>query len=450
MDPAAVRRAESAWVVIGAAFFAVGLVAMACLGSSILTTGALVLAAFTCLVSMLGPERVGVLILIAGFFTAPYYKGVAPSPGSPYTATDALVLLGFVLLLPRLLRGRIELPLVYWIGAGLVLFAGLISSSASTHPMESFVALTFWMIVMVGLPVGFALWAPSLVVVDLLAASFVLGHIFSFGLGWLRGNVAGGRHAGLATHPNYFAEAGMLALTLLMYLAYRHFGRSVIRSWLIVAAIALCAATVQLSGSRAAIVVVVVLIVMIPLVERSALAGLVVGATAALVLLVLPLLASLAGEGSALDRLSGGGGAKLSDSARTLGFEEGLDRFLARPIQGNGLIDLFDIHNNFLEVAVAIGIFGLAGYLLVLYSFARPLLGSGRSRRLSYGVWAYIGFGATVPSLYDRSIWTVVALSVVAMVEYERMRLSREQVATAQPLTAAADPQHVSRPGRTT
>ncbi len=60
-------------------------------------------------------------------------------------------------------------------------------------------------------------------------------------------------------------------------------------------------------------------------------------------------------------------------------------------------MDLFDIHNNFVEVAVGIGVFGLAGYLLVLYAFAKPLFGHGEYRRLGYVVWGYIGFGATVP-----------------------------------------------------
>jgi hypothetical protein len=51
-----------------------------------------------------------------------------------------------------------------------------------------------------------------------------------------------------------------------------------------------------------------------------------------------------------------------------------------------------------------------------LLTFARPLLGLGEHRRLCYTVWAYVGFGATIPSLYDRSIWGPVALSVIAIV----------------------------------
>jgi hypothetical protein len=311
----------------------------------------------------------------------------------------------------------------------LVLTAGLLSSAASTSPLESYIALTFWMIVMIGLPVAFAMWGPSVVVIDVLACSFVVGQMFSFALGYVRGNEALGRHAGLATHPNYLAEGGMLALALLIYIAYRHFGRSWLWSTAILVAVVVCTASVHLSGSRAAIVVIAVLVLMIPFVERSAITGFVMAGLVALAILALPIIAGLAGQGSAIDRLTGGGGSTQSNSARTLGLDEGVDRFFGHPIMGDGLIDLFDIHNNFLEVAVAIGVLGLAGYLLVLYAFARPILGTGELRRLCYPVWGYIGFGATVPSLYDRSIWTVVALSVVAMVELERRRTDVDRAA---------------------
>jgi len=401
--------------------------------SLIATLIAVGLAGFVCVLSVIGPEKTGVLILMGGFFTAPWYKGAAPSPASPVTATDVLLFLGFALLLPRILSGKLKLPLVYWLGTMLVLIAGLIASAASVSPKESYLALTFWMIVVIGLPIAFSMWGPSLVVIDLLAVSFVLGQIFSFGAGYLKGYVALGRHAGMATHPNFFAEGGMLALALLIYLAYRHFGKSTLWSVGIVAGVVLCAATIHFSGSRAAILVVAVLVLMIPVVERKPLTAVVFAALIALAIAALPILADLAGRGSALDRLTGGGGASQSNTARTLGLDEGIDRFFANPFLGDGLIDLFDIHNNFVEVAVAIGIFGTAGYLLVLFSFARPILGRGELRRLCYPVWAYIGFGATVPSLYDRSSWTCIALSVVAMAEFERLRRARGESPPPEP-----------------
>lgn len=433
-------RIESALVVGGLGVLAALLVAMAAQGLSgdmLPTYVALGAAVFVALLSVLGAEKMGLLLLTGGFFTAPFYKGTGPSLESPVTATDALVLLGFMLLLPRVLAGRVRLPTIYWVGTSLVLVAGLVSSAASVDPVKSYISLVFWMIVMIGLPVTFAAWNPSLTVIDLLASSFVVGQMFSFAAGWAKGYIAQGRHGGLATHPNYFAEGGMLALALLVYLAYRHFGRSWLWSTAIVGATAVCAATVYLSGSRAALVVVAVLVLMIPFVERSALIGFVMALFVALAIVALPILTDMAGKGSALDRLTGGSGASQSDSARFLGLDEGIKRFLAHPIRGDGLVDLFDIHNNYLEVAVATGVFGLVGYLLVLYTFARPVLGPGRLRRLCYPVFAYIGFGATVPSLYDRSIWTVVSLSVVAMIEYERIKQERASAGTPEEPTTA-------------
>lgn len=390
-------------------------------GSMLLLLLAVGAAAFVALLAVIGAERMGYLMLIGAFGTAPMYKALAPSVGSPVTATDVLFVIAFTLLFPTLLRGHLRLPALYYVGVGLVLGSGLIASVFSADPLISSLSLFFWMAVMLGLPIAFGLLSPSPKLVDLLAAAFVAGQIFSFAYGAARGYVAQGRHAGYSTHPNYFAQAGMLSLALLIYLAYRHRDRWL---FLIVPAAGLCGATVVLSGSRAATVVVAVLVLMVPVVERSALTGFLLAMLGAITLLVLPIVADIGGEGSSLSRLAGGGGSSYSDSARTLGLDEGLDRFFEHPLRGTGLIDLFDIHNNFLEVAVAIGIFGLVGYLMVLYVFARPIFGTGDYRRLSYGVWAYIGFGATVPSLYDRSVWAVMALSVVAIVEHERRRIA--------------------------
>ena len=101
-------------------------------------------------------------------------------------------------------------------------------------------------------------------------------------------------------------------------------------------------------------------------------------------------------------------------------------------------------------MAVGIGIFGLAGYLLVLYAFAKPLFGHGEYRRLGYVVWGYIGFGATVPSLYDRSVWAVVALSAVAMTMPARGSHEDPEAPadSAIPLPPAADPARLGRRGQ--
>jgi hypothetical protein len=371
------------------------------------------LAAFAAVLAVLGTERTGMLMLIGAFFTAPMYKGLAPV-GSPITPTDLLFVAGFGLLFPQLLVRRMQLPLMYYAGVTIVFLTGLVASAASQKPGESFMSLGFWMIVMVGLPVAIGLWGPSARMVDVLALTFIGGQMFSLAYGVARGEQAGGRYAGLSTHPNYLAQAGLLAMALLLYLFHRHL-RDI--KWLLVLipSAVVVAASIWLSGSRAATVVAAVLILMIPIVERSAVMGFLLAAFVVLTILLLPLIVDMAGEGSSIARLAGDKQSEYSNQARSLGLQEGIDRFFAHPLRGDGIVDLYYIHNNFLEVALSIGVFGLAGYLMVLFVFARPLFGDSEFRRLGYPVWAYIGFGATVPSLYDRSIWAVVALSVVAL-----------------------------------
>jgi hypothetical protein len=413
-------RLASVQVYVAAAVLAALLVYVSTLGLvfMICAIGAAILVA---MLAFLGADRMGYLLLLGAFFTAPSYKGFAPSEGAPVTGTDLLFVAAFGLLLPTLMQGKVRLPTLYFLGVGLVLSTGLISSALSSDPLISFISLTFWMMVMIGLPVAISLLAPSGKLVDLMAAMFIAGQLFSMAYGIARGYVAQGRHAGFSTHPNYFAQAGMLALALCIYLGYRHRNRLLL---LIVPAAAACGVSVILSGSRAATLVVAVLVLMVPVVERSALTGFLLAALGALGFLLLPFIAGYAGSGSSIARLaSGDTSARYSNSERSLGIGEGIDRFFDHPLRGTGMIELYEIHNNFLEVAVAIGIFGLVGYLMVLYTFARPIFSLGEYRRLAYCVWGYIGFGATVPSLYDRSIWAVMALSVVAMIEHERLRL---------------------------
>ena len=127
------------------------------------------------------------------------------------------------------------------------------------------------------------------------------------------------------------------------------------------------------------------------------------------------MIARLADKGSVFSRLAGDSSAQMSNTARSVGLQDGVARFFDHPLRGTGLIDLFFIHNNFVEVAVGIGVFGFVGYLLVLYAFVKPLFGQSEFRRLGYVICGYIGFGATTPGLYDRCVWSVVALGAVAM-----------------------------------
>jgi len=375
--------------------------------------GAAVLAAVVLfLVITFGAVRVGTVTIMGALATAPMYKGLAPGTDAAVTPTDALFVIGFALLLPALLKGRVNLPISYVAGIALVVAAGTIATVLSDEQLFSGLALILWLMVLIGLPVAIGLWGPSPRMVDVLAWSYVAGHMFSqvAGIGLGRVNEAG-RHLGLTNHPNYFGQAGVMAFALLLYLWSRSTGR--LHRTAVLGAGAVAGMSVVLSGSRGALLVVAALVLMIPVVERSITSGLIWLLAGALLIISIPLIFSIAGDTPALDRLSGNTSSAGSDQIREAGLAAGWDRFWASPFFGDGLVDLFNIHNNYLEIAVGVGIFGLVGYLAVLYTFARPLFGHHELRRLCYPVWGYIGWGTFVPGIYDRSIWAPVALSAV-------------------------------------
>jgi O-antigen ligase len=399
-------------------------------------------AAYVLLLAFLGTERMAVLTLAAAFATAPMYKGLSPSLDSPVTPTDGLFVLGFGMLLPTVIMRRVHLPGLYFLGLMIIVITGSLASVLSADPLKSFIALTLWLMVMGALPIAIGLWSPGSRVIELLAWSYVFGHLISIAYSFIGGASAQGRHGGLAAHPNYYAQAGMMSIALLIYLFFRYQGRVMPRLAVLVAAAA-SLYSIDSSGSRAALVVTAVLVLMIPVVERSAITGFVWAMLGALAIVVVPLIIGITGEQSSLARLVGNTNSSLSDQERTAGLESGWDRFWARPLTGDGLLELFDIHNMFLEVAVAVGIFGLVGYLMVLFVFARPIFGHHPHRRLCYTVWAYIGFGATIPSLYDRSIWAAVSLSVVTIATAAR------SPGEETPTTPASDAEVADARGRT-
>ncbi len=434
-------RVENALATLGMVLLAVALVTLASQGliAIIVACG---IAAYALLLAFFGRERTAIFTVMLAFATAPMYKGLAPSAGSLVTATDGLMALGVMLLVPSLVHKRAELPGTFLAGGTIVFVMGCIASAICASPVKSMMTLILWVAVMIGLPAIFAIWRPTDLVVDLLCWSYVFGQMVSLAFALVHGPVSQGRYSGLATHFNYFAQGALIALCILLYQFYRY------RQWLVrivlVVAGAGCGASIYLSGSRAAMLVAAVLVLMIPVVERSAIIGFAYAIGGALFVIAIPILIDISGESSSLGRLLGGNSSNLSDQARALGRKTGIERFFDQPFLGTGLIDLFDIHNMYLEIAAGIGIFGLVGLLLVLFTFARPLFSDVPHRRLLYVAWAFIGFGATVPGFYDRSIWLPLALGVVAVMEY------RQRIPWFLQQTPAGIPPTALTPGRAT
>ena len=366
--------------------------------------------------AVVGRERMVVLVMLAVFATAPMYKGIAASPSAPITPTDMLLGVAVLLAAPTLITRRANLPFPYVIGLVVVLVVGFVASLLSIAPAESLLNLVQWTYVLAILPIFYVMWRPSGRVVRALVWGYVGGHLVSTGWAIIDGPLTNDRYLGLAHHPNAFAIGGMMSVAGLLYLWSEH--RSALARAGIAVAGLLCLWSVLASGSRASTLVIAGLILMIPFVERSALQGFTLAGLGALAVLSLPILADLAGEGSALARLTGAGDAGLADRERDAARESGFELFFEQPLIGHGFLDAnLILHDNLLEVAVAAGIFGLLGYLVMMFTLARPIIGFGRYRRLCYFVWAYLGVGAAIPSLWDLAIWVPMTLAFLAAVE---------------------------------
>jgi O-antigen ligase len=221
----------------------------------------------------------------------------------------------------------------------------------------------------------------------------------------------------------------MMSFALGLYLFNRRPGR--LYRLVVVGAMLASVASVLMSGSRAATVVVGVLVLMIPIVERSALSAFLVSAAGAVGLIAIPFLIKSGSGGSALERLTGSADSLVADNARNTEFSAGWARFLAHPVIGSGFEGVELMHNVFLEIAVATGVIGLLGYVLVVYVFARPLFSSVDMRRLAYVAWAFIGIVPTVPGLEDRTLCVPFALVMVVAVQALRTPPARAPMGSA-------------------
>jgi hypothetical protein len=416
------------------------LLAVSGLTAGIVAVGLVVVAvALVCL----GPERLGVTFLAFAFGTAPMYKGLAPA-GSAVTPTDLCLVVGFALLLPRLLGNSFQLPARYVVAVLVIFGTGVIGSLVSTSPAASLLALGFWLATVFVLPTGVHMWRPSRREVEGMAWAFVAGHMVSTFAGMALGHVFDGRLYGLTNHPNYFAESAVITFGLLLHLLAT--SRHKALAW---AAMAVTVYSVYASGSRAGTLALAAVVAVIPVVERSAIKAYLLsllGATAAVVLSLQ--WSTVAGSGS-LARLTGQGTAAGSDQERTQGLVAGLHRFLDHPLTGSGLVDLFAVHNNYLEAAIGIGALGLVAFLVVLVTLGKPLLGDHELRRLSYTVVGYAVFGATTPALYDRTYWVAMSLSIVVVAATGRPGSRHSPAVTSLSRTSTAAPLPGPRRGGT-
>lgn len=355
--------------------------------------------------AIFGGDKVGFGLLCIGFALAALSKGHYAAPiGPSVTLSDLALFGGFVLLTPRLTRGRNDASAMYTIGMVLIFVTGCIASAANPAATTSLKTLIGMMWCMVMIPLAIAALRPSDRMVRILAWSFIVGHMISV-LDALATTPLSARAQGLTAQSNEYAESGLIVVCLALYLV----GRST-RRWPLLLATAFALLSIYTSGSRGALIAIAAVMVALPIVERTAVATSLFTAAAAVGAIFLPIASESAGQDSALSRLLGNGTASASDNLRNQGLSNGWAQFFDHPLLGSGLSNLGLIHSNLLEIAVGLGVFGFAGFCLVLISLIRPMFGSSEHRRLSYIAVAFVVFSATAPALTDRSMWVVLAL----------------------------------------
>jgi hypothetical protein len=365
------------------------------------------------LLVMFGLERVAFLGLLAAFATAPMYRGLAGLSGGHSTPTDLLLVLSCAVLVPVLMSRPLDLPSPYVVGLTLVAVTSLVTSVLSDVPAASLFGAIRWLFFLGVVPIVIAWWRPGLKSVVALLWAYVIGQVASTAYALAVGPVVGNRYQGLSHHTNAFGMGGVTAVAILLFLFAHH--RDTSTRLIVLGAGVVTSASVVMSGSRAAVVVAAVLLIIVPVVERSAVLGFIGAVFGAMALIAFPLLVGSGHGGPALTRLAGDATAARADQARGLGLDEGLRRFWDSPVVGSGLNNVEIFHNVFLEVLVSVGIFGLFGYLMVMFILARPLIGRHPHRRLAYLPLAFIGMAPALPGIWDETMWVPISLCILAV-----------------------------------
>ena len=326
---------------------------------------------------------------------------------------DAAFAVGFALMLPDLMRRPLQLPSMFVFGVAGVLVVALFSSMLAEQPVASLNFLARLLVGAFGLSTLIIWWNPDRKRVVMIACAYVLGNVISVGYALIKNEAArDGRRAGLAEHPNVYGLCAMLAATLVPFIVTQ-FPRS--RRWIPVGAGVVCLYGVWSSGSRAALAVLIGIAVVYPVLARSVLAAVgLLGAVATFLIFSTQLLGETS-SGNALGRLLGAGSASLSDQAREQLLEDAIDRFWNSPIIGNGMAGIIEAHVIYIQIAAALGVIGLAFYVLVLWSTIHPIaVLTPPFSLLAVPALAYVTLGFVTPVLWDRYIWTVMALALLA------------------------------------
>jgi O-antigen ligase len=392
--------------------------------------------------AVVGFEGAAIGFLVLGTALSPL-DNLRPVAALAFASTsDIILLLGVFALVPVLIGRRLVIdPLFLGAGAAFVVVS-LFTSALAADPGTSLNNLLRLVVGALLLPIFYMAWRPPRAVVVSLALAYVAGNVANVVAAYTVGGVGdGGRRIGYSTHPNVMGLCAMLAIALLPFLL-----AAVPRGWrpAVVAATAVCAWGVWISGSRAALVAAGAVLVLWVLVSRSV--------TVALTLFGLGLvplyyvgvnISNLAASDNALGRLLGGGSSQGSNAEREVIAREAWEVFLSHPILGNGLSDVLKAHNIYLQVAAAVGIVGFAFFVVMLGSTVVRSLSLDRvGGLLVLPCLGYLMIGFMTTILWDRYVWAVLALPFLASAAFAADRASADaDVASGDPLPIPTPPE---------
>lgn len=363
------------------------------------------------LAALVGLERAASVFLILATAAAPL-NDLRPVPALTFiTFADVLFGIGFLLLVPHLAGTPLKLPAAFVFGFAIILAMGTLASVASEQPATSFNHMVRFSVGAVALATLICWWQPRKGTVIALASAYMAGNCISVFAAMFEGPTMGGRVFGLSTHPNVMGLCDALALALAPFLLY-----AVRREWrwLVVVGTAICAYGIWINGSRGALLTSVAILFLYPAITRSVTAGVAVTAIGFLMPIVVTHLVDRVSETSALGRLFGGGNARGSNQEREEAAARAIDQFLNHPLLGGGFVTVLEAHNIYLQLAAAVGVFGVLGFLIVLWSLVRPLLAIPSPwGLLSVPALAYAMAGLIFPLLWDRYIWCVLGLALL-------------------------------------
>ena len=361
----------------------------------------------------LGLGRTAEAFVLLGAFLSPMNNLHTSGALSFVTAADAAFAVGFGLMVPDLIRRPLRLPSTFVVGSIGVLFAALISSLLSEVPLASLNGVVRLVVGAFGLATLLAWWSPNLKKTVAIAWAYVLGNVLSAANAIIESATTwDGRRAGLAEHPNMFGLSALLGLSLIPFLITQ---TPRPRRWIPVAAGLVCFWALWTSGSRGALAALIVVALIYPLISRSVLAALGLLAVFALGVILQEQLLGESTSGNALGRLLGKGSASGSDEAREQVAEAALEQFQAHPILGVGLVDVLAAHIIYLQIIAAMGVIGIAFFVLAGWATVRPaVVLNAPFSLLALPALSYATVGWVTPVLWDRYIWVTLGLSLLA------------------------------------